>query len=474
MVARPRDALHRYQIEAIAFFLTGTDRQLVAVMGAGKTAVALHALAEMKRAGTLSRPALVVAPLMIANSVWQREASEWSETAGFKIVHVLGTPKQRLRALQTPGVDIFVINFDNIRWLAQYITEHDWRFSVMIVDEASALKNPWAQRTQTCIALGQRAQHRWALTGTPRSYQLTDVWGPAAFCTQGRLFPPFYRWRGANFYSVDPYERHWKPLHGAEDTIIDALRTFTHVVDQVALDTRPAVVEIRHEVPLPAEAAVIYAQFDNGTTENMKALLAAGIQPVRDLAVVGKLMQTLSGAVYTGDDAASWKRLHDSRLDVLAEIHESHARPTLVYVTFRHETERILQRFPAARELRADQIDSWNRGKIEMLVAHPASARHGVNLQYGSDTIVWFSLPWSAELYAQANARLARQGQAHTVSVHLLISPDKIDRIALTVVQRRIAAQDALIEQLREPGCPRRSGTAAQRLAPKDAMKTGG
>ena len=450
MVARPRSALHRYQTDAIAFFHTGTDRQLVAVMGAGKTAVALHALADMKHAGNLPLPALVVAPLMIASSVWQREAAEWADTAVLKIVHVLGTPRQRLRALQTPGADIFVINFDNVRWLADYVAEHDQRFSVMIIDEASALKNASAQRTQICIELGYRAQQRWALTGTPRSYQLTDVWGPATFCTQGRLFPSFYRWRAANFFSIDPYERHWRPVHGAEDAIIDALRSFTHVVDQVALDTRPAVVEIVHDVPLPPEAAAVYAQFDNGTTANMRALLAAGIQPAHDLAVVGKLMQVLSGAVYTGDAASSWKLLHGSRLDALAEIHDGHDRPTLVFVTFRHEVERILQRFPAARELRAGRIDAWNRGEIEMLVAHPASAGHGVNLQYGSDTIVWFSLPWSAELYAQANARIARQGQAHTVNVHLLVSPDKIDRIALTVVRRRIAEQDALIEQLRE------------------------
>jgi hypothetical protein len=447
---RPRSLLHRYQVDAITFFHGGTDRQLVAVMGAGKTAVALHALADLKRTGALTLPVLVVAPLMIASSVWHREAAEWAETADLKIVHVLGTAKQRLRALQTSDADIFLVNFDNIRWLAAYIEEHDLRFSVMIVDEASALKTASAQRTQVCIALGQRAQHRWALTGTPRSYQLTDVWGPACFCTQGRAFPAFYRWRGANFFAVDPYERQWRPIYGAEDAIIDMLRGFTHVVDQVALDTRPAVVEFEHAVPLPPEAAEVYAQFDTGTTADMQALLSVGIQPAHDLAVVGKLMQVLSGAVYTGAADASWRRLHDSRLEALAEIHEGHARPTLVFVTFRHEVERILQRFSAAKELRADRIDSWNRGEIEMLVAHPASAGHGVNLQYGTDTIVWFSLPWSAELYAQANARVARQGQTHTVNVHLLLSPDKIDRIALAVVRRRIAAQDELIEQLRE------------------------
>jgi hypothetical protein len=445
---RPRSLLHRYQADAIAFFHGGTDRQLVAVMGAGKTAVALHALSDMKRAGGLTLPVLVVAPLMIASSVWHREAAEWADTADLKIVPVLGTAKQRLRALQAADADIFLVNFDNIRWLASYIEEHDLRFSVMIVDEASALKSASAQRTQTCIALGKRAQHRWALTGTPRSYQLTDVWGPACFCTQGRAFPSFYRWRGANFFAVDPYERQWRPVFGAEDAIIDVLRSFTHVVDQTALDTRPAMVELEHDVPLPPEAAEVYAQFDNGTTTDMQALLAAGIQPARDLAVVGKLMQVLSGAIYTGESDNAWKPLHDSRLNALAEIHEGHARPTLVFVTFRHEVERILQRFPAASELRADRIDSWNRGEIEMLVAHPASAGHGVNLQYGSDTIVWFSLPWSAELFQQANARIARQGQAHTVNIHLLLSPDRIDRIALAVVRRRIAEQAELVEAL--------------------------
>jgi hypothetical protein len=385
---------------------------------------------------------------MIASSVWHCEAAKWADTADLKIVHVLGTPKQRLRALQMPDVDIFLVNFDNIRWLAAYVAEHDIAFSVLIVDEASALKNVAAQRTQICIELGNRAQHRWALTGTPRSYQLTDVWGPGMFCTQGHLFPPFYRWRHANFFPVDPYERHWRPLPGVEDSVIDALRSFTYVVDQAALDTRPAVIELEHSVPLPPEAAAVYAQFDDGTTDNMQALLAAGIQPAHDLAVVGKLMQVLSGAVYTGEAAAGWKRLHDSRLEALAEIHEGHARPTLVFVTFRHEIERISERFPKARELTAERIDAWNRGEIEMLLAHPASAGHGVNLQYGSDTAVWFSLPWSAELFQQANARLARQGQAHTVDIHLLLSPDKIDRLALAIVRRRIAEQDALIEAL--------------------------
>jgi hypothetical protein len=444
---RPRSMLHLYQQRAVAFFHGGTDRQCVAVMGAGKTTIALHVIADMKRAGELTLPVLVVAPLMIATSVWHAEAAEWVDTADLRVVRVLGTAKQRLRALQE-AADVFLVNFDNIQWLAAQVEERDLRFSVMIVDEASALKTPTAKRTQTCIALGRRAQRRWALTGTPRSYQFTDVWGPASFCTQGTAFPPFHRWRGANFYPVDPYERIWRPVHGAEDAIIDVLRQFTYVVDQAALDTRPPVVEIQHEVPLPPEAAAVYAQFDDGTTDNVRALLAAGIQPAHDLAVVGKLMQVLSGAVYTGDAAFSWKHLHDSRLEALAEIHEGHARPTLVFVSFRHEVERILQRFPAARELRADRIDSWNRGEIELLVAHPASAGHGVNLQYGSDTVVWFSLPWSAELFQQANARIARQGQAHTVNIHLLLSPDKIDRLALAVMRRRIAEQDALIEAL--------------------------
>ena len=162
-------------------------------------------------------------------------------------------------------------------------------------------------------------------------------------------------------------------------------------------------------------------------------------------------MQVLSGASYDddGSNTGHWVRLHERRLDMLQEIHEGHDRPTLVFITFRHvELERIQERFPAAQGLSADRIDAWNRGEIELLVAHPASAGHGVNLQYGSDTLVWFSLPWSAELFAQANARLARQGQGNTVNIHIMISTGKIDEIALRVVRGRLRAQDELIEAL--------------------------
>jgi hypothetical protein len=204
------------------------------------------------------------------------------------------------------------------------------------------------------IQLAQQAARRWALTGTPRSYQLTDVWGPAQFVTQKAAFPPFHVWRNANFFPVDQYARIWRPRSGVGAAIVERLRSFTCVVDRAALATRPPVVEIVHDVPLDASAAGVYAVLDkDGTTD--------------------------------------W--------------------PTLVFVTFRHEIERIRERFPFAEELAADRIDAWNAGQIEMLFAHPASAGHGVNLQQGSDTLVWFSLPWSAELFQQANARLARQGQ---------------------------------------------------------------
>jgi hypothetical protein len=167
------------------------------------------------------------------------------------------------------------------------------------------------------------------------------------------------------------------------------------------------------------------------------------------MATVGKLMQVCSGAVY--NDQGAWERLHDRRLDMLAELHEGHDRPTLVFVSFVHEIERIRAKFPDACELRPGNIGAWNRGEIEMLIAHPASAGHGVNLQHGSDTIVWFSLPWSAELYAQANARLARQGQTGTVNIHVMLCRGRIDEIAHQVVHRRLADQERLIEALQEP-----------------------
>jgi hypothetical protein len=227
------------------------------------------------------------------------------------------------------------------------------------------------------------------------------------------------------------------------------LRSFTHVVDQAALNTRPPVVEVIHDVPLDAASDAIYQALDpDGVADAVAAKAAAGLIPASEMAIVTKLVQVCSGAVY--DDQGTWRRLHDRRLDMLAEIHDGHDSPTLVFVTFRHEIERIKERFPFAQELAAERIDAWNRGEIEMLIAHPASAGHGVNLQQGSDTLVWFSLPWSAELYAQANARLARQGQTGTVTIHVLLSRRRIDEIAYHVVYRRLVEQERLVATLGE------------------------
>jgi hypothetical protein len=445
---RLRSDLHRYQEEGVEFFLAACERQLVAPMGAGKTIIALTAITDLRASTTLTQPILILAPLMIAASVWNTEVAAWEHTAHLRVVRVIGTAKQRLAALESRA-DIYVCNFDNSAWLAAEIARRGLHFGLLLVDEASALKNPRAQRTRTAIALGVGIERRWAITGKPRAYQLLDVWGPAQFCTNSKAFSPFYPWRGANFFTTDPYQRIWQPRFGVDDAVIDTLRTFTKVVDRSALATRPPVVEIVHDIEFDPISAGIYAELDaGGVTDSIAANLAQGLRPGSELAIVGKLMQVCSGAVY--DDEGVWRRLHDLRLDMLEEIHAAHRRPTLVFFNFRHEAERIRQRFPFAVELHAGLIDSWNAGRIEMLLAHPASAGHGVNLQYGSDTLVWFSLPWSAELFQQANARLARQGQPHTVNIHILISSGRIDEIALRVVRNRLRAQDELIEALRD------------------------
>lgn len=445
---RPRSDLHLYQHPAIEFLKADDARQLIAIMGSGKTTIAEHAVADLKTDDQLQDPALVVAPLLIAETVWHTEAALWQDTAGLAIELVLGTPKQRLAALDRPA-DIYVTNYDNIKWLAGEVIKRRMRFSVLIADESSKLKNPEAQRTKVMLALSGLARRRWTLTGTPRGRSLLDVWGPAQMVSRGTVFPPFYSWRGRNFFTNDIYERNWFPCAGVEKAITEQLRPFTHVVDQAALNTRPPVVEIVHDVPLDPKSAAVYQALDTGgTTDTVAAKVARGLLPASEMAIVTKLQQVCSGASY--DDTGGWARLHDRRLDMLAEIHEGHDRPTLVFTSYQHELARIRERFPVAQELTADRIDVWNRGEIDMLVAHPASAGHGINLQGGSDTIVWFSLPWSAELFAQANARLARQGQcSRTVTIHVMLCRGRIDEIAHRVVHQRIADQDRLIAALR-------------------------
>jgi hypothetical protein len=455
LLPRPRALLHPYQVKSIDFLIADDGRQVIAIMGSGKTAIALHAIVDLKRQGELGTdPILVVAPLLIAETVWHAEAAAWEETRGLVIERVVGTAGQRRKTLDRPA-DIYVTNYDNIRWLAGEILRRGWRrLSLLIADESSRLKNPQAARTKFMLALGLAAARRWTLTGTPRGHQLTDIWGPAQLVTQGTAFPPFYPWRTANFFPVDLYQRQFYPRTGVEAETIGRLQGFTHVVDEAALATRPPVVEIVHDVPLDPVTLKTYEELDSdGTTVLLADKLAGEASDVRlsvnEKAIVTKLMQVVGGAVY--DDKGGWRRLHDRRLDMLQEIHEGHDRPTLTFVAYRHEIARIKQRFSSAEVLTADKIDAWNEGRIELLIAHPASAGHGVNLQYGSDTVVWFSLPWSAELFQQANARIARQGQRSTVTIHVLVSRGTIDEIAHQVVARRIIEQERLIDALRVP-----------------------
>jgi hypothetical protein len=448
----PRAALHPYQADAVAFLLAGDGRQVVAIMGAGKTAIALSAISDLLAAGALGDGMIIVAgPLAVVQTVWHREAASWAHTRHLRIECVLGTARQRQAALDRPA-DIYVVNYDNIAWFAGEIAKRGLPIALLIADEASCLKTPAAQRTRTMITLGQQAARRWALTGTPRNHMLLDVWGPAQFVTQSRTFPSFIPWRETHFLPVDLYARQWVPRTGVADLVTAAVRQFTHVVDQAALATRPPMVEVVHDVVLPPAAAELYDRLDAGTTATLAAAAAAGVSSPPDVALVGKLQQVCSGAIYRSDGDGSFTVLHDLRLDVLADIHDGHTRPTLVFVQYRHEIARILRRFPFARELTPALIDSWNRGEIPMLIAHPANAGHGINLQYGSDVVVWFGgTGWSAELWAQANARLARQGQTSaTVTVHVLLCRGRIDEIAYHVVHRRLLEQERFVEHLRE------------------------
>jgi hypothetical protein len=361
---RTRAELHPYQGPAIEFLRAARSRFLVAAMGSGKTTIALHALIDLIAAGAIRLPVLVCAPLLVASTVWASEARAWQDTAGLRVVQLLGSPKQRLAILaRLHEIDVLVVNYDIVDWLLREVLTRDLHFAVMIADEASALKSPEARRTKAMLALAERAERRWAMSGTPRGAQLLDLWGPSQFCTAGMAFPPFDAWRNAGFTPIDPYLRHWVPRAGVEALVVERMAVFTKVIGREALALRPPVTEILHHVALPTESEDLYAQLDGGTTEDLRALVAEGIEPPHEMAIVGKLQQVLSGALYEPD--GSWRWLHGARLDVLEGLHAAHDRPSLVYVAFRHEIERIRKRLPQARELTPDLVEPWNRGEVE-------------------------------------------------------------------------------------------------------------
>lgn len=421
-------------------------------MGLGKSVITLTAVARMLVYGELGR-VLVIAPKKVAESTWSTEAMKWEHLGWLRVSVVTGKPEQRLAALEADA-DVWVIGRDSVVWLEKEMKGRI-PFDMIVLDELTSFKNPKSLRFKALRRLTPSASRIVGLTGTPTPNGLKDLWAQVC-CIDGgeRLgrFVTHYRRRWFNCIEHNNIIIKMSPKPGAEDEIrglISDIALTMRAVDYLEL---PAMVEVDVPVMLPEMKLKAYRKFEKERVAELMEEAGGNIREVSGAsaaAMTGKLSQWANGAIYT--DEGGVVRLHDEKLDALDEILEADESPVLCFYQFQHDADRIMRRFAALKPRRYngnEDLDSWNRGEVRLLLAHPASTAFGLNMQSGGHRIVWFSTGWNLELYQQANARLHRQGQQRPVTVHRLIAKGTVDERMVEALGNKGENQTRLLLRL--------------------------
>ena len=423
--------LRPYQNEA-ADFLYANDRAMVlAPVGAGKTAITLAAMRDMIRDGVVKRW-LVIAPLRVAQSVWPQEQPKWAP--GLSLAVAVGTPAQRLAALGS-SAQVVVTNYDNLQWLAQQTLDFDG----VVFDELTRLKNPSGARFKA-LAKVLDCPVRWGLTGSFTSNGLEDVFGQCKIIDQRLLGRSKGAFQQQYFYLVNREFNDWQPRPGSLEAVMERIKPATFVLEPGEYkDKLPPMhtVEVRMDLP------------DRKPYEDMKKDFVARFPDAAAVAVnaavvTQKLSQMAAGFVYTPEPVWFSGHKFDRLEELLAENQQAN---TIVFYNFIEELHELQRRFPYARTV--DSLDDWNAGRVRLLCLHPKSAGHGLNLQHGGHHIVWLSLPWSLELFEQANGRLHRSGQRHAVWCYVMIANQTVDEKIWAALHDKRAISDIAMESLK-------------------------
>jgi SNF2 family DNA or RNA helicase len=424
--------LRPYQNQAADFLYEHDRAMILAPVGAGKTAITLTAISDMVRDGHVRR-FLVVAPLRVATSVWPVEAAKWAP--GLQLRVAVGTPTQRKAALDYWS-EIVVTNYDNLQWLAEQDLS---TFDGVVFDELTRLKNPSGARFKA-LAKVLDCPIRWGLTGSFTSNGLEDVFGQCKIIDQKLLGRSKGAFQQQYFYLVNREFNDWQPRPGALELVMARIKPATFVLEPGEYkDKLPPLhtVEVRMDLP------------DRKPYEDMKKDFVTRFPDATAVAinaavVTQKLSQMAAGFVYT--PAPVWFSGHkfDRLEELLAENQQAN---TIVFYNFIEELNELQRRFPVARTV--DSIDDWNAGRVRLLCLHPRSAGHGLNLQHGGHHIVWLSLPWSLELFEQANGRLHRSGQRHDVWCYVMIANQTVDEKIWAALHSKQAISDIAMESLK-------------------------
>lgn len=433
--------LHEYQEYARDWILEHSYCGLLLDMGLGKTLTTLSAIDELKNIFCEDHKILVIAPKKVAEETWSAEIEKW----GFDLTYskILGTTKQRIRALETEA-DIYLINRENITWIVDYF-KTKWPFTFVVIDELSSFKSSKAKRFRALRKVRPKIKRLVGLTGTPAPNSLIDLWPQIYLMDRGERLETSQTRFKERYFTPDkrngPIVYSWALKEGAEDEIYGKLEDIC--VSMKAKDHLQLPPRTDNIVPVKLSNMKLYKKME---TDLVLSFKDKEITAANSAVLANKLLQLANGAIY--DDEKNAVVIHDDKLEALENIVEdSQGQPILVFYQYQHDLERIKNRFPQAEEL--STVDRWNEGKIPMLLCHPQSAGHGLNLQKGGHIIVWFGLTWSLEYYQQANARLDRQGQTEPVIVHHLVAENTVDEKVIRMLQNREKNQNALLEAVK-------------------------
>lgn len=442
-----RYVAHNYQNYAKDFILAHKVSALFLDCGLGKTITTLTAINELMYDSFEISKVLIIAPLRVAQSTWKDEIEKWDHLNLLRYSIVVGDEKERLKALKQNS-DIYIINRENVDWL---VTKSgiDFNFDMLVIDELSSFKSHTSKRFKSLLKIRPYFERVVGLTGTPSSNGLMDLWAEFRVLDLGeRLGRYITHYRNKYFL---PDKRNgavifsYKPQPNAEERIYRRLADMTISMKSTEYLKMPELILNELEINLDEEDQMKYKKFKK---EMVMTIQEKEIDAINAASLSNKLIQLANGSIY--DEDKKFYEVHNKKLDKLEEIIESaNGKPVLVAYWFKADKERIEKRFKVREIKTADEIKQWNMGMINLALIHPASAGHGLNLQSGGFTLVWFSLTWSLELYQQTNARLYRQGQKDTVVIHHLITKNTIDEDIMKSLKRKDKTQEALMRAVK-------------------------
>ena len=443
-----RKELHKYQLKAINFIKAKGRAALFLDMGLGKTAITLTAVSDMLDDFQVAK-VLIIAPLRVANTVWKQEVAKWQHLQHLDVGICTGSSKDRLQTLAN-NHDITVINRECIPWLITN-SKYKWDFDCIIIDESTSFKNPSSMRFKALKRVIKLVDSVVLLTGTPSPQGYIDLWSQMYLLDYGERLGRTKTAFLNRFYRKSNYNT----MYSQYELMPGMDKVIQHKIGDVCLTMQsedylelPERVYLNVPVSLPETCREMYKELQRQllveleSGETITTPNAAGLN--------NKLLQMCNGAVYTTD--GEYTVIHDEKIEALKELLEDNPNENiLVAYHFKSDKERLLQAFPFAVELdkKGTAVDDWNAGKIRLLLAHPQSAGHGLNLQRGGSVVVYFGLSWSLETYQQFNKRLHRQGQSATVRIIHLVVTGGLDEAVLSALDKKEVVQSDLIKFLK-------------------------